>query len=185
MEGWSVHEIAKMAGILTLITVIAGGALANVYLVTKDRIAAVQLEREQAARQAALPQAAGFEADSGGGLVYYRGLAGGAGGEAVGYVVMAEGKGYSSTLRTVVGVDRELKITGIEIASQQETPGLGTRVTEPWFQEQFKGRGPGQLEVGRNADQQRIEAITGATISSRAVATSVRDALQRLEKVVR
>jgi electron transport complex protein RnfG len=105
---------------------------------------------------------------------------------------MALGQGYSSTIRTVVGVDREMSITGIKVAFQQETPGLGTRVEEvkrgqktSWFQDQFKGKKIEQLEVVRAKDPARIEAITGATISSKAVTNSVREALTKLKTVVK
>ena len=91
----------------------------------------------------------------------------------------------------MVGVDREMKITGIKIAFQQETPGLGTRIEEvrkgdsaPWFQEQFRGKTLESLEVVRAADPERIEAITGATISSQAVANSVREAVEKLQNVI-
>ena len=68
-------------------------------------------------------------------------------------------------------------ITGIKVASQQETPGLGTRIEElrrgekePWFQSQFRGKGAeAAIKLVRGGGPDGIEAITGATISSRAV----------------
>lgn len=186
-------EIFKLAGMLTLITGIAATALSNVYMLARDRIAQVESAREAAARRTALPQAAVFTADTtADGFVYYSGWAdSSASGEAVGYITLALGKGYSSRIRTMVGVDGEMKITGIKIAFQQETPGLGTRIEEvrkgddsPWFQEQFRGKTLEYLEVVRRADPERIEAITGATISSEAVTNSVREAVEQLQKVI-
>ncbi len=187
------RDILKLASALTLITVIAAGALGKVYLLTKDRIAEVERQRELNAMKTALPSASAFEPDTtGDGFVYYFGFADSAKtGEPVGYVALALGKGYSSTIRTMVGVDPEMVITGIKVASQQETPGLGTRIEEvrrgedePWFQGQFKGKTEAVVKLLRGGGPRGIESITGATISSRAVTLSVRETVQRLDKVV-
>lgn len=187
------RDIFKLAGALTLITVIAAGALSRVYLMTRDRIAEVERLREFRAMKTALPAASVFEPDTtGDGFVYYRGFAGEEqSGEPVGYVALALGKGYSSTIRTMVGVDPGLTITGIKVASQQETPGLGTRIEEvrrgekdPWFQRQFKGKAEAAVKLLRGGGPSGIESITGATISSRAVTVSVRATVQRLDQVI-
>ncbi|MEA2064285.1 MAG: FMN-binding protein [Gemmatimonadota bacterium] len=187
------RELIKLGGILMLITLTAATALSNVYLLTRDRIEAVEQARVENARRAALPQAVYFEADSTlGQFVFFRGYDNPEGtGEPVGYTVLALGKGYSSTIRTVVGLDTGLTIAGIKIAFQQETPGLGTKIeeikgrdTEPWFQKQFRGKRDDQLEVVRSPAPDAIEAITGATISSRAVAGSVREAALKLKEVL-
>jgi electron transport complex protein RnfG len=189
----TLRDILHLAGVLTLITVLAAGALSRVHLMTRDQIAAVERQREIDAMKAALPGAATFEADTTrDGFVYYRGYEGqSASGTPKGYVALALGKGYSSTIRTMVGLDSEQKITGIKVASQQETPGLGTRVEEvrsgddePWFQSQFKGKGVSALQLVRGGGPNGIEAITGATISSRAVTSSVRETVTELDKVI-
>jgi electron transport complex protein RnfG len=103
-------------------------------------------------------------------------------------------KGYSSVIETIAGMDLEGKITAIKIINQNETPGLGTKVTEinnsigildflagkrqdttvkPWFQAQFSGQ--------TIADLDDIQAITGATISSRAVIESVKTKAKEIE----
>jgi electron transport complex protein RnfG len=189
----NLRDILQLAGVLTLITVVAAGALSQVHVLTRDRIAAVERQRELDAMKAALPGAGSFEADTtGDGFVFYRGYEGQtASGEPSGYVALALGKGYSSTIRTMVGVDASRKITGIKIASQQETPGLGTRVEElkrgedePWFQRQFRGKTEAACQLVRGGGPNGIEAITGATISSRAVTSSVRETVVRLDEVI-
>ncbi|MBW7996752.1 MAG: FMN-binding protein [Candidatus Glassbacteria bacterium] len=186
-------DILKLAGSLTLITVVAAGALSRVYLMTRDRIAEVERLRELNAMKTALPAATVFEPDTtSDGFIYYRGYPGDStGGEPVGYVALALGKGYSSTIRTMVGVDGELTITGIKVASQLETPGLGTRIEEvrrgedePWFQDQFRGKKETALQLVRGGGPDGIEAITGATISSRAVSQSVRETVRKLDQVI-
>jgi len=187
------RDFLHLAGVLTLISVLAAGALSRVHLMTRDRIAAVELQKELDAMKAALPGAGIFEADTtGDGFAYYLGYPGeSASGEPLGFVALALGKGYSSTIRTMVGVDSSGIITGIKVASQQETPGLGTKVEErrrgedePWFQSQFRGKGESDLQLVRGGGAHRIEAITGATISSRAVASSVRETVIQLDKVI-
>jgi electron transport complex protein RnfG len=188
------RELIKLSGLLMLITLTAATALSNVYLLTRDRIAAVELAREENARKEALPAAVYFEVDSlEDGFVLYRGYDNPQGtGSPVGFTVLALGKGYSSTIRTVVGVDAGMTITGIKIAFQQETPGLGTKVeeikgseNEPWFQKQFRGKREDQLNVVRAKNPEAIEAITGATISSTAVTKSVRETVQKLRQILK
>lgn len=188
------RELIKLSGLLMLITLTAATALSNVYLLTRDRIAAVELAREENARKKALPAAVYFEVDSlVEGFVFYRGYDNPEGsGSPVGFTVLGLGKGYSSTIKTVVGVDTGMTITGIKIAFQQETPGLGTKVeeikgseSEPWFQKQFRGKREGQLKVVRTKDPEAIEAITGATTSSTAVTKSVREAVQKLRQILK
>jgi len=127
-------------------------------------------------------------------------------GEVVGYSFKAYGKGYSSTIETIVGVDLTGTICGIKITYQQETPGLGAKVMEvasqntlwdvvggnavdesdvkPWFQVQFEGRGADELVVVKNQTEDGILAITGATISSEAVTGSVKRGLELLMSIV-
>ncbi|MCD4691035.1 FMN-binding protein [bacterium] len=127
-------------------------------------------------------------------------------GEKIGYSFKAFGKGYSSTIETIVGVDLNGTICGVKITYQQETPGLGAKVTEiasqntlwdvvggsavdetwmkPWFQTQFKGLRAGELVVVKNATEDGIVAITGATISSDAVNDSVKRGLELLMSIV-
>ena len=125
-------DLVKMGLVLMLITLVSATALSNVYLVTRDKIDKVEREKIEQARKMALPGAVFFKEDStADGFVFHRGYDNQeATGDPVGYTALALGKGYSSTIRTVVGVGRDKKITGIKVAFQQETPGLGTKVEE-------------------------------------------------------
>jgi Na+-translocating ferredoxin:NAD+ oxidoreductase subunit G len=123
----------------------------------------------------------------------------------LGYAFTAFGKGYSSTIETVVGVTPDGRICGIKIISQKETPGLGAKTQEvaskntlwavlsgkavseegvrPWFQQQFDGLGADDLVVVKSRGENGILAITGATISSDAVTSSIRRGLEMLLKI--
>lgn len=127
----------RLTLVLALITLIASLALAVVYEGTAPKIEEQKRIKDELARRTALPEAAcgtfvevkTAEA-AGDTFVYYEGYRDAEAAEFVGYVVTAEGKGYSSTIKTVVGVDSAGKITGMKITEQQETPGLGSRIEE-------------------------------------------------------
>jgi electron transport complex protein RnfG len=136
---------------------------------------------------------------------YHTGFASAESDSIVGYSFMAYGKGYSSTVETIVGVDVDGTICGIKITSQKETPGLGAKIEEvasqntlwavmtgtavdetgarPWFQVQFSGMVAEDLEVVKSATEEGILAITGATISSDAVTESIFEGLMMLKSV--
>lgn len=87
----------------------------------------------------------------------------------VGYIVQSFGKGYSSYIKTLIAVDKDFKVQKIEILDEKETPGLGDEVESPSFKNQFKGKDLEHLSVLKTDTTEYIQAITGATISSRAV----------------
>jgi electron transport complex protein RnfG len=90
-----------------------------------------------------------------------------------GYAFIASGSGYGGNIDILVGLDNNFNIKDISVLRQTETPGLGSRITESTFTDQFKGLSAG--EVALRADDGRIDAITGATISSKAVVDTVRE----------
>ena len=106
-----------------------------------------------------------------------------------GYVFIAQEDGYSSTIETIIGVDINGTITGVKILFQQETPGLGDKIEEirsgesvPWFLHQFVGK-PASYNFNVTQDGGNIDAVSGATISSRTVAKSVIKGLKKLLEV--
>ncbi|OPL17920.1 MAG: hypothetical protein AVO35_07095 [Candidatus Aegiribacteria sp. MLS_C] len=99
----------------------------------------------------------------------------------VGYVFIAYGKGYSSTVQTMVAADMQGRIAGTTILYQQETPGLGANVTDPSkLIGSFTGRGSVGILLAKDGGE--IDAITGSTITSRAVTNSVREGLEAMEE---
>ena len=81
---------------------------------------------------------------------------------------------FSGTLSVMVGVDMEGKCTGVSIVATGETSGLGSNASKPAFKDQFIGKS-GTLAVSKDGGE--IDAITGATITSRGVTESVNSAL--------
>ena len=93
-------------------------------------------------------------------------------------------KGYGGNIEILMGVDIKGKITGIEILSMAETPGLGARIEEPAFKKQFVGRTLKNTKWAVKKDGGDIDQITGATISPRAVTEAVHHGLQMFEKKI-
>jgi electron transport complex protein RnfG len=81
--------------------------------------------------------------------------------------------GYEGAIRVLVGVRADRTIKDIRVLSQQETPGVGSKVTEAPFRSQFAGRSIAGTPWKLRMDGGDIDAVTGATISSRAVTEAV------------
>lgn len=102
------------------------------------------------------------------------------GGMIFGYCASVAPNGFGGEIKMMVGVDSTKSCLGVTIVSMSETPGLGSRTNTPTFLDQFEGKG-GVLKVGENVD-----AVSGATISSKAVTKGINEALAMdvdLEKI--
>lgn len=113
-----------------------------------------------------------------GGTAYYEIVKPGSD-RAAGYVFQTSAPGLWGTVTAVVGLDSDLKkMTGIYFTRQNETPGLGARIDESWFRDQFSGKegpiksmAPELKDKNKSGDipKDQFQAITGATITSTAV----------------
>ncbi len=166
--------VARLALTLLLITAVVAVVLAGVNTITAPRIAAINEQKTQAAIEAVLPGGGAeipFTDDSGLVVTVYEGENG--------YAVEVAPAGFGGAVDMMVGVDPEGNVLGISIISQTETAGLGavaaasTSAGEA-FRDQFVGMN-GTIAVAK--DGGTVDAITGATITSRAVCTGVNAAL--------
>ena len=106
---------------------------------------------------------------------YYKGLA--ADSSVMGYVVETVSKGYGGDISLMVGVGVDGTVQGVSILSINETAGLGMNAENPEFLEQFLGKS-GTIGVQKNGSSDtEIQALTGATITSEAMADGVNQAL--------
>jgi electron transport complex protein RnfG len=87
----------------------------------------------------------------------------------IGYIVQSYGKGYSSYINTLIAVDRDFRVMKVKILDQKETPGLGDEIEADSFTDLLKGKDADHLKVLKTETTEYVQAITGATISSRAV----------------
>lgn len=90
--------------------------------------------------------------------------------------------GYSGNIEIMVGIDPSGIISGMEILSHAETPGLGSKITEDWFKELFRGKGLEGTDWRVKKDGGQFDQITGATISPRAVVGAIRGGLEFYKK---
>lgn len=165
-------EEVRMVFILTLIALLSGAILGSTYQVTHPYIQKQEELRLREAVLSVLPAARSFERLERGGRTLYQGF--GEDGRPVGLAIEVVGKGFGGPIRLLVGVDPESRrVTGLQILSHQETPGLGARIQEEGWRAQFKGKEASDPFVVK----QDVQAITGATISSRAVAAAVKEAV--------
>ena len=172
----NVMYVLRLAGTLLLITAIVAACLAGVNAVTKDVIAELNAKATQEAIMAVLP--GGFDTEitdfsDATGLVskIYQG--------ADGYAVEVGPSGFDNTITMMVGIDNEGKVLGISVVSHTETAGLGAVAAAGTpagiaFRDQFAGAS-GTVSVTKDGGQ--MDAITGATITSRAICVGVNAAL--------
>jgi len=117
----------------------------------------------------------------GGGTAYYRQL--GRAGKLEGYVIIERGPGLWGVIEAAVGFSADGRvITGVDFTRQNETPGLGARISEEWFRKQFRDKRPPLVAMkpeGEPSAENEFDAVTGATITSTAVMKIVNRASER------
>lgn len=186
------RDIAKIGCILMTYTLVVGVALAFVNIKTEPVIEANKAAAENAALAEVLPDMAGdYELkDEDTDFPYWVGYRDAEKKEIGGYIVIARGAGYSSLIETMVGVDVNGIITGVKILFQQETPGLGAKSVEihrgesgPWFTGQFRGKSiMDDIKIAKDGGS--IDAITGATITSRTITDSINREVVKLKEIM-
>ncbi len=171
---------------LAIICAIAAGALAGVFALTKVKIEKQIWEQQVKAARLALPEAKKFKlsenlkkrAQKDFPMVDKIFSGYDKSGRLVGYAVQVLPRGYGGPIVLMVGVSRD-RVEGIEIVDLKETPGLGDGVLNKNWQKQFLGKtAEDPLEVKKDVD-----AVSGATISSKAVTNGVKTALEAIKKV--
>lgn len=177
--------VLRPALTLMIICLIVTAGLAGTDQLTRDRIAAQEAAAEQATRAEVLPMAEHFEQLTEDGTVYTGTDKNGA---AVGYVIVSEASGYGGKLRVMCGITADGALNGISVLSHGETVGLGANCTKESFRSQFAGKLPKNgFEVYKAGNtppaEGGIQAMTGATISSKAVTAAVNSALQVYESI--
>lgn len=96
--------------------------------------------------------------------------------------ITSSDKGYSGLIRVIVGVKPDGEIISIGVLEQKETPGLGSKITEDWFIDQYKGKSLDNAKWAVKKDNGDFEQISGATISPRAVTNAVQQGLQTYQE---
>lgn len=208
MENKKSNTLVQDALALFIITLIAGALLGGVYSVTKEPIEKAQAQAKQESYEAVFPGAK-FEQDgevskklkdfTESSVLADKGLEDVVISEVLvakddadnfaGYVMQVSGKGYGGDIQLSVAIDSEGVLMAVEIlAADDETPGLGQRCTEPEWNGQYAGKSVADLDlevVKSNASKEnQIEAISGATITSKAVTRAINGGLLFIETLL-
>lgn len=166
-------NIIKNAIILTLITLVAGTALAFVYSITKEPIANADKKATAEAYSKVFSEADSFKeldlkeySDENGATVWAVSNAK-KGDETIGFVMTVASKGYGGDIKLAMGIDLEGNITGVSVLdASNETPGLGAKVKEEPYLSRFSGV--------NNETLSEVDAISGATYSSTGVQNAIK-----------
>jgi len=182
-------ELSRLALVLTVITAGAALLLAMVESVTREPIAQQRRLVTLNALKSVLPPADnspdqdtvslatgkdknGEDVET----VFYRGRKG-QDISGIAFKVVAP-DGYSGNIYIMVGIDPEGHVSGIEVLQHAETPGLGAKVEEAWWKDQFKGKGLDNADWRVKKDGGEFDQITAATITPRAIVGAVRKGLE-------
>jgi len=170
-------QLFKFGLILGSICLVATLVLAVTYEITSPKIKEQFKNEEQRALREIVADADTFTERSVEDIEYFEALKGE---RLVGYCIRINATGYSGYIRLVVGISPAGQIKGVKVLEHRETPGLGAKINEtrpgedsPWFLRQFAGKSAGSLALKEN-----IDAVTGATISSKAVTDSIREKVE-------
>lgn len=191
-----IRDMLRYAVVLFVISFASGILLGATYLATKEKIASQKSLAEKKALKQVFPgQDISFEAD---GEVWRAKKDG----NFVGLVGIGSAQGYSSELKVMVGLKSDRTINAISVIFSSETPGLGENIKakkspftlagllagkkptadsatiRPWFQERFDGLKIGDVRVRH--DGGKIDAISGSTVTSRALCRAVAETAEKL-----
>ena len=175
---------------LLIVTAVSSLAASAVYKLTKGPIAEVQRLKQQRALEQVMPGFTRYNKfkvmpltgkDS---LVFFNGFIDD---EKIGVAVNTYTPlGYSGVIKLIVGFKTDGSISNVEVLTQKETPGLGTKIADPKFKDQFIGKNLANYdnnEILVKKDGGDIDAITAATISSRAYCDAVNRAYKALVEI--
>ena len=176
------EDIIKPVGVLLAICIIIPLALSVTNKVTAKKIAELENENSKKNMQS-LVSADDFERCSDGGIDYYTAIKGG---ETAAYIFTESAKGYGGDVSVMTAVKPDGTVAGVAILDVSgETPGLGQNAAKESFYSQYAGlkKGVSLLKNGARAENNEVDAVTGATITSTAVTRAVNAALDDFEKV--
>lgn len=177
------RDYIRLTGVLVAVCVIAALLLGATNAFTVDKIAAQVAKANDEARKLVLPAAQEFvkleytNAQYDTIMEVYEAKADG---NTVGYAIKVAPKGYAGPVEIIVGIDNNGTVQGIKVGNNSETPGLGKNAETPKFQQQFAQKTwDKEVQVIKNGTPKdnEIVAISGSTITSKAVTLGVNQAL--------
>lgn len=175
-------DILKLGVTLFAICAVAALVLGVTNNITAPVIEERNIQASNEARKIVLPEADEFKELEGMNsdivLEVYEGIKDG---QVIGYTIKTSSKGYGGAIELMVGISKDSKITGVEIGNHSETPGLGSKATEPMFKNQYVDKDVSNsllVVKGSANNDNEISAISGATITSNGVTSGVNAAMK-------
>jgi electron transport complex protein RnfG len=172
----------KIIFVLALVSIFSAGILSVADLLSRDKIIENQKKAINQAILTIMPEAQEIKKEDGLYKIFDKNK------RLTGYIFLAQGQGYQGTIKIICGISPSLdELLGIEIIESQETPGLGARINEGWFKEQFKNLNlKNKIEYTKRevTESSQIQAITGATVSSRSVVGIVNKKVEELRNTL-
>lgn len=176
------EDIIKPVGVLLAICIIIPLALSITNKVTAKKIAELEAANSKKNMQS-LIDADNFEECENGEITYYAAINGG---KTAAYIFTESSKGYGGDVSVMTAIKPDGTVAGVAILDVSgETPGLGQNAAKESFFSQYIGlkKGVSVLKNGAKAENNEVDAVTGATITSTAVTRAVNKALDDFEKV--
>ena len=176
------EDIIKPVGVLLAICIIIPLALSVTNKVTVKKIAELEAANSKKNMQS-LIDADNFEECENGEITYYAAINGG---KTAAYIFTESSKGYGGDVSVMTAVKPDGTVAGVAILDvSNETPGLGQNAAKESFYSRYAGlkKGVSLLKNGAKAENNEVDAVTGATITSTAVTRAVNAALDDFEKV--
>ncbi|KUO76878.1 MAG: hypothetical protein APF77_21595 [Clostridia bacterium BRH_c25] len=169
----------KLIVALAIISLLSGGVLASVYSFTSPKMEEVALQNQQNSIFEVLPGIESYrEFKNDENMIIFEGLD--SRGDIAGLAYVAEGAGFQGKIRLMVGLDLDSKkINGYKVLEHQETPGLGARIDEEAFKQQFSEK---SLTDSFKLKED-VTAVTGATISSKAITDLMKKSVDEVIKI--
>ncbi|MBR5237549.1 MAG: RnfABCDGE type electron transport complex subunit G [Paludibacteraceae bacterium] len=170
-------SFANMVIVLTIITVIAASCLGAMNNLTAEPIAASKKAKQEAAIKAVLPEFTSLEEDNVNDQKIFRAY--NANSELVGIAIETAELGFGGNITTIVGIDTNGAIVDYSLLQHAETPGLGSKLVD-WFKvkSDIRGADANKMPLNVSKDGGEYDAITAATISSRAFLNSINKAYE-------
>ena len=171
------NSMLKITLNLTMAAFMAGVTIAIVFYFTAPIAVVQRIKQKEQSMRDLVPNATAFIPIEG----QHEWFRAEKDGELLAYLILTDEKGFDGHITMFVAASADIKVIGFKIVKHKETPGLGDVAFKPKFADQLTGKGHQGLELVKIPEEGKITAVTGATITSRAITTATKRALIELE----
>jgi Na+-translocating ferredoxin:NAD+ oxidoreductase subunit G len=171
------ESIALITLNLLIASLVSGIVIASVYFATAPYASEQRIKQKNEAMRSLIPTATTFRETEVNDSMYIAKD----NDTTLGFIVITQARGYGGNISIMSAIDQRGRIISYKILSHSETPGLGSKADLPEFKNQFTGKAASELIVSKRKEPGKIDAITGATITSNAVAEALKQGIARLK----